>query len=44
LPEDQRAAYLGAYRERIDRAYPPRADGRRLLDFPRLFIVVRAKP
>jgi trans-aconitate 2-methyltransferase len=44
LPEDQRAAYLSAYRERIDRAYPPRADGRRLLDFPRLFIVARAKP
>lgn len=44
LPEGQRGAYLDAYRERVDRAYPPRADGQRLLDFPRLFIVARAKP
>lgn len=41
LPEDQRAGYLGAYRARIAAAYPPRADGQRLLDFPRLFIVAR---
>lgn len=41
LPEDQRAGYLAAYRERIDSAYPERADGQRLLDFPRLFIVAR---
>jgi trans-aconitate 2-methyltransferase len=41
LPEDQRAGYLAAYRERIAAAYPPRTDGRRLLDFPRLFIVAR---
>lgn len=41
LPEDLRAGYLGAYRERIDAAYPARTDGRRLLDFPRLFIVAR---
>lgn len=41
LPENERAAYLDAYRERIDSAYPERADGRRLLHFPRLFIVAR---
>jgi trans-aconitate 2-methyltransferase len=39
LPEGERAGYLAAYRERIDAAYPARADGKRLLDFPRLFIV-----
>ena len=41
LPEPERASYLGAYRARIDAAYPERTDGRRLLDFPRLFIVAR---
>lgn len=41
LAEDQRTGYLDAYRDRIDAAYPPRADGQRLLDFPRLFIVAR---
>lgn len=41
LPEAERAGYLSAYRDLVDAAYPPRADGRRLLDFPRLFIVAR---
>ena len=41
LPEGERAGYLAAYGERIAAAYPVRADGRRLLDFPRLFIVAR---
>lgn len=41
LPEAERAGFLSAYRERIAAAYAPRADGRRLLDFPRLFIVAR---
>lgn len=41
LPEDPRAGYLSAYRARIDAAYPARSDGRRLLGFPRLFIVAR---
>ena len=41
LPEAERAGYLSAYRVRIDAAYPARSDGRRLLDFPRLFIVAR---
>ncbi|HMO49421.1 MAG TPA: trans-aconitate 2-methyltransferase [Rubrivivax sp.] len=44
LPEAERAGYLDAYRARIAAAYAPRADGRRLLDFPRLFVVARRKP
>lgn len=36
---EHEAAYLADYTARIDRAYPPMADGRRLLRFPRLFIV-----
>ncbi len=38
LPEELRAEYLAAYLERIRAAYPPLADGRVLLRFPRLFI------
>ena len=41
LPDDLRASYLAAYEARIAAAYPPRADGRRLLAFPRLFVVAR---
>lgn len=41
LPPDQQSAFLDAYRQRIDAAYPPRADGKRLLAFPRMFIVVQ---
>ena len=41
LPEDLQAAYLAAYETRIAAAYPARADGKRLLAFPRLFIVAR---
>ncbi len=36
---EERDAFRAAYLERIDRAYPPMADGRRLLAFPRLFVV-----
>lgn len=39
LPPDLRVTYLAEYTKRIDAAYPPRADGKRLLAFPRLFIV-----
>ncbi len=36
-----KAGFLSAYEEAIAAAYPARADGRRLLAFPRLFIVAR---
>ncbi|TPP12049.1 trans-aconitate 2-methyltransferase [Rhizobium glycinendophyticum] len=36
---EQRDAFRAAYLKRIDVAYPPMADGRRLLAFPRLFLV-----
>lgn len=39
----ERAAYLAAYRERIDASYPVRVDGRRLFSFPRLFVVARRR-
>ncbi|RZS56585.1 trans-aconitate 2-methyltransferase [Sphaerotilus mobilis] len=39
--DGERAAYLAAYRERIDAAYPARVDGQRLFRFPRRFVVVR---
>jgi trans-aconitate 2-methyltransferase len=39
LSADERPAFLAAYRSAIAGAYPPRADGRVLLPFPRLFIV-----
>ncbi|MDQ0319529.1 trans-aconitate 2-methyltransferase [Pararhizobium capsulatum DSM 1112] len=39
LPDDLRADYQAAYLERIRAAYPPLADGRVLLRFPRIFIV-----
>lgn len=35
----QRPAYLAAYTEAIDAAYPRRSDGKRLFTFPRLFVV-----
>jgi len=38
------ASFLAAYRDAVDAAYPPRADGCRLLAFPRLFIVARRRP
>ena len=41
LPPAEHTAFLAEYERRIDAAYPPRADGRRLLAFPRLFIVAR---
>jgi trans-aconitate 2-methyltransferase len=35
----QRADFLAAFERRIDAAYPAQADGKRLLAFPRLFVV-----
>ena len=39
LPTDLRASFLAEYERRIDAAYSLRSDGKRLLAFPRLFIV-----
>lgn len=41
LAPAQQSGFLAEYTRRIDAAYPPRSDGRRLLAFPRLFIVAR---
>lgn len=41
LNDTWRVAYLEEYERRIALAYPPRADKRLLLAFPRLFIVAR---
>lgn len=41
LPESERAAFEADYAERVRVAYPPRADGRTLFPFKRLFIVAR---
>ena len=43
LPEDHRPGFLARYETLIEAAYPPRADGRRLLAFPRLFIVAQRR-
>jgi trans-aconitate 2-methyltransferase len=39
LSEAERAEFLALYESKVAAAYPPMADGRRLLAFPRLFIV-----
>lgn len=39
LEPDERAAFVADYTARIAAAYPPRADGKVLLAFPRLFFV-----
>ncbi len=41
LAPDLRSGFLAAYEAAVEGAYPPRADGCRLLAFPRLFIVAR---
>ncbi len=43
LTPELRASYLAEYERRLDTAYPARADGRRLLAFPRMFIVAQRK-
>jgi trans-aconitate 2-methyltransferase len=44
LSADLRARFLTEYEQQIDAAYPARTDGRRLLAFPRLFIVAHRRP
>jgi trans-aconitate 2-methyltransferase len=44
LAPDAAAGFLEAYTAAIDAAYPPRSDGRRLLAFPRVFVVARRAP
>jgi trans-aconitate 2-methyltransferase len=39
LPENQQEQFLADYTNAVDRAYPPMADGSRLLAVPRLFVV-----
>ena len=41
LQEDERTAFESDYRARLRAAYPPRADGRTLFPFRRLFIVAQ---
>jgi len=43
LAPELQARFLAEYQRRIERAYSPRADGKRLLAFPRLFIVARRR-
>ena len=43
LPADLQASYLAEYERRVDLAYPARTDGKRLLAFPRMFIVAQKK-
>ena len=44
LAPDLQARYLAEYERRIALAYPPRADGRLLLAFPRLFLIAIRNP
>lgn len=41
LPETLRRSFLTEYERRVDALYAPRSDGRRLLAFPRLFLVAQ---
>jgi len=43
LEEPERGRFEAAYAALVARAYPPRADGRTLFPFRRLFIVARAR-
>ncbi|MBS0292192.1 MAG: trans-aconitate 2-methyltransferase [Proteobacteria bacterium] len=44
LPPELQGEFLAEYERRVDAAYGLRADGRRLLAFPRLFIVAQRQP
>lgn len=44
LTPELQASYLAEYERRVDRAYPARTDGKRLLAFPRMFVVAQRKP
>lgn len=44
LQPDEADLFLAAYEAELGRGYPARADGKRLLAFPRLFIVARRTP
>ena len=44
LDEAEQGAFLADYRRRIAAAYPPMADGRVLLGFPRLFAIAARGP
>jgi trans-aconitate 2-methyltransferase len=41
LPPELQASYLAEYERRVDHAYPARTDGKRLLAFPRMFIMAQ---
>ncbi len=41
LDDAQRAGFLAEYERRVDAAYAVRTDGRRLLAFPRLFLIAQ---
>jgi trans-aconitate 2-methyltransferase len=41
LDEDEKQAFLARYLDKIRQAYPPAANGKVLLRFPRLFIVAK---
>ena len=43
LTPELQTPFLAEYQRRIERAYPVRADGKRLLAFPRLFIMARRR-
>jgi trans-aconitate 2-methyltransferase len=43
LSVDLQASYLAEYERRVANAYPVRTDGKRLLAFPRMFIVAQRK-
>lgn len=44
LDADDGADFVARYTEAMAEAYPPRADGRTVMPFPRLFLVARANP